>query len=49
MALRVEFLYLTARLARQWIKERGIIEIHVRAKSGIYNTFYTTMRNSEFA
>ena len=25
MALTVEFIYLAARLARQWIKERGII------------------------
>ena len=24
MALSVEFIYLTARVARQWIKERGI-------------------------
>ena len=42
-------------ISRQWIKERGIIDIYVRAKSGnanrnsIYNTFYTTMRNNEFA
>ena len=40
MALSVEFIYLTARLARQWIKERGIIDMYV-----IYITFYTTMRN----
>ena len=31
MALSVEFIYLTARLARQWIKERGIIDMYVRA------------------
>ena len=55
MSLSVEFIYLTACLARQWIKERGTIDMHVRTKSGntsrntIYNTFYTTMRNNEFA
>ena len=53
--LSVELIYLTARLARQWIKERGIIDMYVRAKSGntsrntIYNTCYTAMRNNEFA
>ena len=31
MALRVEFIYLSARLARQWIKERRIIDMCVRA------------------
>ena len=31
MALNVEFIYLAARLARQWIKERGIIDMRVRA------------------
>ena len=30
MALSVEFIYLAARLARQWIKERGIIDMRVR-------------------
>ena len=34
MALSVEFIYLTARVARKWIKERGIL-----------NTFYTTVGN----
>ena len=50
MALSVEFIYLTACLARQWIKERGIIDMYVRTKSGntSRNTFYTTMRNNEF-
>ena len=56
--ISVEFIYLTARVARQWIKERGIIDMHVRAKSGsvfcrntntFYNTFYTTMRNNELS
>ena len=34
MALSAEFIYLVARLARlarQWMKERGIIDMHVRA------------------
>ena len=30
----VGFTYLAACLARQWIKERGIIDMRVRAKSG---------------
>ena len=34
MALSVGFTYLAACLARQWIKERGIIDMRVRAKSG---------------
>ena len=34
MALSVSFTYLVACLARQWIKERGIIDMRVRAKSG---------------
>ena len=34
MALSVGFTYLVACLARQWIKERGIIDMRVRAKSG---------------
>ena len=29
MALSVEFIYLAARLARQWMKERGIIDMRV--------------------
>ena len=58
MALSAEFIDLTARVARQWIKERGIIDMHVRAKSGsvfcrntntFYNTFYTTMKNNELS
>ena len=31
MALGVEFIYLAAPLARQWIKEREIIDMRVRA------------------
>ena len=31
MALSAEFIYFAARLARQWMKERGIIDMHVRA------------------
>ena len=34
MALSVGFPYLAACLARQWIKERGITDVRVRAKSG---------------
>ena len=44
MALSVEFIYLTACLARQWIKlGRGIINIYVRTKSGTQvETQFTT-------
>ena len=31
MALGVEFIHLAARLARQWIRELGIIDMRVRA------------------
>ena len=34
MALSVGFIYLAACLARQWINERGIIDMRARAKSG---------------
>ena len=34
MALSVGFTYLAACLARHWIKERRIIDMRVRAKSG---------------
>ena len=34
MALSVGFTYLAAYLAQQWIKEQGIIDMCVRAKSG---------------
>ena len=38
MALSVEFIYLTTRVAREWIKERGITHFTQR-----------TMRNKELA
>ena len=31
MALSVKFIYLAARLAQQWIKGQGIIDMRVRA------------------
>ena len=34
MALSVGFTYLAACLAWQWIREQGIIDMRVRAKSG---------------
>ena len=41
MALSVGFTFLAACLARQWIKERGIIDMRVRAKSGpVYSVVY---------
>ena len=37
MALSVEFIYLAAPLARQWIIEQGIIDMRVWLKGAMYS------------
>ena len=45
MALNVGFTYLAACLVWQWIKEQGIIDMRVRAKSGSVFCSLATLAN----